>query len=350
LNPAGGNTVELLLTTILLLLMVVAAVGVVRMRNLFAVVLLGGVYSFLMATLMVALDAVDVAMTEAAVGAGISVVLLLSVLGLTKTREAPRRHSPAIALIITAAVGAALVYGSVGLPTYGDANAPAHKHVAPEYLARAQIETGAPNIVTAVLASYRGFDTLGETAVIFTGGIGVLVLLINRRRSKTLRPGTSPPEPSDARPPGPVMHDTVILRVAVKVMLPFILLFAAYVQFHGDFGPGGGFQAGVAAATGIIFYGLVFGLRAAQRVAPVGAVLVMIPLGVLLFAGTGVASMVVGGNFLDYSVFAANPQHGQHYGILIVELGVFITVASTMLAIFYAFAGRRQIREQGMNT
>jgi multicomponent Na+:H+ antiporter subunit B len=137
-----------------------------------------------------------------------------------------------------------------------------------------------------------------------------------------------------------MMRDTVILRVAVKLLLPVILMFALYVQFHGDYGPGGGFQAGVAAATAVILYGLIFGLRAAQRVAPPGIVLAMIPLGVVIFGGTGIVSLLLGANYLDYSVFAHEPEHGQHYGILIVELGVLVTVASTMLAIFYAFAGR----------
>jgi len=137
-----------------------------------------------------------------------------------------------------------------------------------------------------------------------------------------------------------MMHDTVILRVAVKLLLPVILMFALYVQFHGDYGPGGGFQAGVAAATAVILYGLIFGLRAAQRVAPPGIVLAMVPLGVIIFAGAGVAGMLLGYNYLDYSPFAHDPQHGQHYGILIVEIGVLVTVSSTMLAIFYAFAGR----------
>lgn len=173
---------ELLINTILLLLMVAAVIGIVRVRNLFAVVMLSGVYSFLMATLMVALDAVDVGMTEAAVGAGISTVLMLAVLGLTQTREAEPTHRRVIPLIVAIVVGAALVYGTHTLPEFGDPNAPAHLHVGPEYIERAPRETGAPNIVTAVLASYRGYDTLGEVTVIFTGGIGVLVLLAARRR------------------------------------------------------------------------------------------------------------------------------------------------------------------------
>jgi multicomponent Na+:H+ antiporter subunit B len=137
-----------------------------------------------------------------------------------------------------------------------------------------------------------------------------------------------------------MMRDTVILRVVVKLLLPAILIFALYVQFHGDYGPGGGFQAGVAAAAAIILYGMVFGIDEAQKVVPRSIVNTLIPLGVLIFAGTGVASLVLGENYLDYSPFGSKPVKGQHLGILIVEAGVFITVASTMLAIFYVFGGR----------
>lgn len=132
----------------------------------------------------------------------------------------------------------------------------------------------------------------------------------------------------------------LILRVTTKLILPFMLLFALYVQFHGDYGPGGGFQAGVIAAGMVILYSLVFGLPAAQRVVPMAFVQRLIPLGVLIYLGTGVVSMLKGGEFLNYSVLAHDPVHGQHEGILLVEFGVLVTVASTMLGIFYAFAGR----------
>ncbi len=144
-----------------------------------------------------------------------------------------------------------------------------------------------------------------------------------------------------------MMQDTVILRVAVKLLVPVILMFALYVQFHGDYGPGGGFQAGVAVATAVILYALIFGLRAAQRVAPPGVVLAMIPLGVIIFGGTGVLSLLLGANYLDYSALAHDPEHGQHYGIMVVEIGVLVTVSSTMLAIFYAFAGRDRKEADG---
>jgi len=136
-----------------------------------------------------------------------------------------------------------------------------------------------------------------------------------------------------------VRLDTV-LRVAAKFVLPLMLLFALYVQFHGDYGPGGGFQAGVIAAASIILYALIYGLPAALRMVPTGVVETMVPLGVLIFATVGVVGMLTGGNFLFYSHLAHDQIHGQEWGVFLVEIGVFVTVFSTMLAIFYAFVGR----------
>ncbi len=160
----------------------VTVVAMALQRNLFGVVVLFGIYSFLMATVLVALDAVDVAMTEAAVGAGISTVLLLGALYLTGGTEAKPLHRPLFPLALSIAVGAVLAYGMQGLPAFSDPQAPIHSHVAPRYLQDGLKETGVPNVVTAVLASYRGFDTLGETVVVFTAGVGVIALL--RRRKK----------------------------------------------------------------------------------------------------------------------------------------------------------------------
>jgi len=134
-------------------------------------------------------------------------------------------------------------------------------------------------------------------------------------------------------------YDT-ILRIGAKLILPFILLFALYVQFHGDFGPGGGFQAGVVSAAMVILYAIIFGLAAAQRVVPPILVETMVPLGVLIYAGVGVAAMLLGGDYLNYSVLLHDPVHGQEFGILLVEIGVLVTVAGTMTAIFYTFVGR----------
>ena len=136
------------------------------------------------------------------------------------------------------------------------------------------------------------------------------------------------------------MRPNLILHVVAKFVIPLIILFALYVQFHGDFGPGGGFQAGVIFSAAIILYSLVFGLDAAEKVIPAAWLQRLAALGVLIYAGVGVASLLLGGNYLDYNVLADNQIAGQHLGILLVELGVGITVAAVMLILFFAFAGR----------
>jgi len=136
------------------------------------------------------------------------------------------------------------------------------------------------------------------------------------------------------------MRHHLILRVITKLLAPPIILFALYVQFHGDYSPGGGFQAGVIFAAAIILFGIVFGLRKVKRVLPPWLVIRLAAFGVLLYGGTGVVSLFVGKAFLDYSALASYPKAGQHYGIIAVELGVGIAVATVMVAIYYAFASR----------
>lgn len=136
------------------------------------------------------------------------------------------------------------------------------------------------------------------------------------------------------------MKNDLVLRVVGKLLIPFILLFALYVQFHGDFGPGGGFQAGVIFAAGIVFYALIFGLANARKVVPDWLVESLLASGVLIYAGVGIAGLLLGGNYLDYFVLDHDPVHGQHRGIFWVEVGVAVTVCGVMLKIFYMFASR----------
>ncbi len=138
------------------------------------------------------------------------------------------------------------------------------------------------------------------------------------------------------------MRLDVIFRVVTKMIIPFILIFALYVHFHGDYGPGGGFQAGVIAAGAVILYAIIFGVQAAQRVVPQWFVALLVPLGVLIYSGTGAFSFIYGLNYMDYTALAHDPKHAHHLGILLVEAGVIITVASTMTAIFYAFVERKR--------
>tara|TARA_Y100001968_G_scaffold109582_1_gene99127 strand:- start:1971 stop:2399 length:429 start_codon:yes stop_codon:yes gene_type:complete len=139
------------------------------------------------------------------------------------------------------------------------------------------------------------------------------------------------------------MREKIILRVVARACIPFILLFGLYVQFHGDFGPGGGFQAGVIFAAAFILFGLIFGLDKLREVVSTRSVEILVSGGLLLFAAVGFANLGMGGNFLDYRVIDPHdPKHGLHYGILIIELGVGITVTAAMLAIYFAFAGRER--------
>jgi multicomponent Na+:H+ antiporter subunit B len=168
--------------------MVVTAFLLIRMHNLFAVVMMSGIYSLLAAVLYVVMDAVDVAFTEAAVGAGISTVLMLGTLALTSRRDKKRIVSNTIPLVIVTITGLLLIYGTLDMPPYGDPTAPIHHHVGRYYIDNSGEQVGPPNIVTSVLASYRGYDTLGEVTVIFTAAIGVMALIgRSRNRKKKLK-------------------------------------------------------------------------------------------------------------------------------------------------------------------
>lgn len=176
---------------VLLSFLVITALAIVRLRNLFAVAMLSGIYSLLSAVLFVQLDAVDVAFTEAAVGAGVSTVLMLATLARTPREEKPLSHAPWLPLTVVIITGGVLAFAGSDLPHVGDPQAPVHQHVAPRYLERSAHEVGVPNVVTSVLASYRGFDTLGEVTVVFTAGVGVVMLLgyggLGRRRQERQR-------------------------------------------------------------------------------------------------------------------------------------------------------------------
>ena len=323
----GGTMTVALVDIALMTFLAVIAVAITQVRDLFAAVVLTGIFSLLSACIFTSLDAVDVAFTEAAVGAGLATVLFLAALTLTGPREKTQPHHSWSGLCVCLLTGGALIYGTLDMPHLGDPNAPIHQHVAPRYIAESPEEIGIPNMVTSVLASYRGYDTLGEVTVIFTAGLAVLLLL---RGS-----GTRLDAVADQ-----AMQHAMILRVASKLFIPLILLFALYVQFHGDFGPGGGFQAGVIFAAAFVLYALIYGVEEARRVAPAGRVQVFFALGLLLYIGTGVACLLAGGNFLEYKVLASDPTHGEHYGILLIELGVGITVAAVVISIFCHFASR----------
>lgn len=320
----------------LLTLLVITALAIVRSESLFAAVILSGIFSLLMAANFFLLDAADVALTEAAIGAGVSTVLFLGALGLTGEKERNATIHRLVPLCVVTVTALIVIYATFDKPRLGDAQAPVHQHVGPWYLEKTPEYIDIPNAVTAVLGSFRGYDTLGEVFVVLTAGIGVLFLLSTSSAKKSQNT-----EPN--RVPGSGLRHYLVPRVVGRLFIPFIFLFGLYVQFHGDYGPGGGFQAGAICAAAIILYALLEGEAQALRAIPMNALKWLSAGGATLYGAVGITSMMMGGNFLDYSVLAEDPIAGQHIGIILIELGVGVTVFGVLLSVFHAFAARGKV-------
>lgn len=314
----------------LLTLLVITALAIVRTANLFVAVMLSSIFSLLMAVNLFLLDAADVALTEAAVGAGITSVIFLTALALTAKHEKSKPSSRWFIIGIVSTTVLVLFYASFDHPRLGDPQAPIHQHVAPWYLEQTPELIGIPNVVTAVLATFRGYDTLGEVFVVFAASIGVLFVLGAGGGNKKIEP----------RPVNQGLRHHLIPKVVGSLVIPFIILFGLYVQFHGEYGPGGGFQAGAIIATAFILHALLVGETAALKAIPRGTLLIMSVVGASLYGLVGIAGIFMGGNFLDYSVLHSDPVIGQQMGIIIIEAGVGITVCGALLSIFHAFAAR----------
>ncbi|GAA4903265.1 DUF4040 domain-containing protein [Ferrimonas pelagia] len=324
--------IEFVINVVLLSFLVLLALTIARTKDLLSSVMLCGLYSLVSAVFFVTMDAVDVAFTEAAVGAGISSLLMLAAMMVTSRYEKANSIQPKAALVVVFLTGVLLFYGLIDMPMFGDPNTPVQQQVSSHYIEESMEEIGIPNMVTSVLASYRSYDTFGETVVIFTAGIGVLALLGGRGAG--IRKPSSPAASRSAFP------DHLILRVISKLLIPPIMLFALYVQFHGDYGPGGGFQAGVIFAAAIALYAMVFGFERARKRFPLPVIRFVSAVGVLLYGSVGMVSILNGHAFLDYHALSANALSGQHLGIFLVELGVGITVTSVMILLFFTFSER----------
>lgn len=313
----------------LLLVLCATGIAIAFMRDLLVVAMLSGIFSFVCCAVFVLFDAPDVAFTEACVGAGVSTVLTIAAIRLTSRREKREgRRASVLGLTLACICGLALVYGTLELPRFGDPRAPSQTHVAPHYIDRTAEEVGVPNLVTAVLGAYRGYDTMGETVVVFTAALGVLILL-GGAQSRPLRRGDAP-----AR-----KDQDVVLRGVATLFIPMTLFLAPYVQFHGAYSPGGGFQAGAILGGAMILYALVFGIDRLNQLVPERVLRVIAALGVLTYGGTGVVTVLLGHRFLDYDALGARPA-GQQIGLTAIELGVFMTVACVMIILYQRFASR----------
>ena len=262
-------------------------------------------------------------------------------------------------LLLAAFAGGLLIYCSLEFPLWGDPHAPASTHVSPYYIENALKDTSAPNIVTAVLADYRGYDTMFETIVIFTAGIACMFLL---RTYKTVEPdirlyrhiptGITLRIEKGGKFPEDAPHferlDTawvpygLIVKTTCRLVIPFIQIFALYVIAHGHYSPGGGFQGGVIMGASLVLFAIGFNLRAAIRRMGERVIMLLAGLGVCVYAGIGILCVLAGGNFLDYGALAGilplDAVSARSHGILMVEIGVGIVVMAVMVMLYYILA------------
>lgn len=269
-------------------------------------------------------------------------------------------------IIAVVLCGGLLIYGTVDFPDWGDPTSPASTHLSPYYIQKALEDTAVPNIVTAVLADYRGFDTMFETTVVFAAGIACIFLLrIVKRQTPDSRlyrhiltGVTIRIEHGGKLPVGSedferidlawVPYD-VIIKTGCRLVIPFIQLFALYVVAHGHHSPGGGFQGGVIFGAAFILYAIAYDLRTVQSDLTVRTGVLLSATGVLIYAGTGVLCVILGGNFLDYGALAGllgvDPVMARSHGILIVEIGVALAVMAVMVSIYYFISSAGRLDE-----
>jgi multicomponent Na+:H+ antiporter subunit B len=260
-----------------------------------------------------------------------------------------------IGLLIVVFTGALLLYATVDFPPWADPTSPANTHVSPRYIEKAIHETSVPNIVTAVLADYRGFDTMFETAVIFGAGVACFFILrifkpkgpkqrLYRHTvtDMTIRIRDTAEPPDDLEEFERI--DTLwtprdlIVTTVCRLLIPFIQLFGLYVIAHGHYSPGGGFQGGVILGASIILLAISHDLRTALKRIGEKVTGLLCSAGVFIYSGTGVLCLLMGLNFLDYSgltsVLNVDPITARSHGILIVEIGVGLSVMAAMIWIY----------------
>lgn len=316
-------------------LVVLCGLATIMVKDLLSSAIIFGAYSFFMCLLWTEMGAVDVAFTEAAVGAGVSTILFIAAAFQTtrvvKARRRGRLSSKFFALTAALIMGLVLLAAESDFPGFGDPNSPASLHISPYYITHTLIDTAVPNIVTSVLADYRGFDTMFETTVIFTAGLAVIAIL--RRAKKTMVS-----EPSEPFIISEGYQDTII-RFVSRHLVPFMQLFALYVVAHGHHSPGGGFQGGVILGASFILLAITYDLKMVlSRISEKTNVLLG-NIGVLIYAGIGFLCLLLGANFLDYSILdkilpATGPVMARSHGMLGIEIGVALAVMAIIITIY----------------
>ena len=317
------------LDLLILILVVVCAFGALFIKDLMGASIVFGAYSFLMCLIWTGMGAVDVAFTEAAVGAGVSTVFFVATIYNTaRTIRYDKRDFglKLLTAIVVIVVGGFLATAVSDFPDWGDPQSPANSYVAAYYLTHSMEQTNVPNVVTTTLADYRAFDTMFETAVVFVAALAIVSLLRRKRRK-------------DEKEPAGIIGNSLVIQYATRYMVPFMQIFALYVVAHGHHSPGGGFQGGVILGASLILVSMAFDMKYMLKKLSEKWVWLLSAIGVLIFAGIGVLALILGGNFLDYSVLSAilpatDSVMARSHSMLFVEIGVAITVMAGMFSIY----------------
>ena len=318
-----------------LTLLVICAFATIMVKDLLSAAVIFGAYSFLMCLLWTEMGAVDVAFTEASVRAGVSTVLFFAAIHQTSRKVRPRKSGRMLAKIMggmaALLTGLVLVIAEMDFPRFADQFSPASLHLSPYYITQTLHDTNVPNIVTSVLADYRGFDTMFETAVIFTAGLAVIAIL--RRYKRDDRCDLPEPYVISAGYP-----DT-IMRFIARQLVPFIQLFALYVVAHGHHSPGGGFQGGVILGASFILLAICYDFKIITGLMSEKVNILLGNIGVLIYAGIGLLCLLLGANFLDYSILskvlpATDKVMARSHGMLGIEIGVAIAVMAIVVSIY----------------
>jgi multicomponent Na+:H+ antiporter subunit B len=287
----------------------------IRSKNRLDVIIFSGSFSLLTAVMYLLLDAPDVAMTEAAVGVLITIFSIYALKAMNSADEELKDKFNPILFILALGLASLLIYAAADLPEFGNKYAISQQTLATYYIENTHKEIGVDSVVAAILASYRGFDTLLETLVILVGGLSVLLI--------------SPFIASEAKQSIHEPASDLLTSKLVRFVLPLIILFGLYLQIHGEISPGGGFQAGAIIATGFILYDMVIGKRQMSKRQSLAKIAI---LGWSVYFITGIISLLLGAEFLNYNII------GQKLGIMTVELGVGIAVSATLLLIYFCLS------------
>ncbi|WP_341788185.1 DUF4040 domain-containing protein [Rickettsia endosymbiont of Lasioglossum villosulum] len=332
------------LLNFIVFLLVIISIKIIIAKDLLEAVIYSSAFSLLIGVSYLLMDAPDVAMTEVALGACLSTCVYLNLLRkLPSNLKIIQRTRIISASLICLLFVVTLTYMGLELPDYGDEHALLHTHLTKYYVENTSKDIGIPSFIAAILASYRGYDTLGETSVILIAGISVLLVFNWTPWTSHGVTGVNDLRGNDIKTIQQCQQAYGMTKITKNIsifIVPYIILYSLYIQLNGEASPGGGFQAGVIFASSLIAYDLVYGNQKLNRYFSLNTLIIIAALGVMIYGFTGVISLFFNDNYLNYyslANFVNDSLTAQHIGIFAVEIGIGLTVSAIMYSIYNSF-------------